>query len=88
MLSLAEIFGKLLWRHARRIGIKYLWGELPQWEMPQPWLVVGAHDPLEDVLQLNEEKTRRGSFLPHLGHFSSASLSLMLRRASNFSPQC
>jgi hypothetical protein len=55
--------------------------------MPQPWLVVGAQEPPEDMLQLNDEKTRRGSFLPHLGHFSSVSLSLMLRRVSNFSRQ-
>jgi hypothetical protein len=54
---------------------------------PPPRLVVGAHDPPDDMLQLNAEKTLRGSFLPHLGHFSSVSLSLMLRRASNFSPQ-
>jgi len=55
--------------------------------MPQPWLVVGAHDSPENPEQLKVEKTLWGFFLPHLGHFSSLSLSLMLRRASNFSPQ-
>jgi hypothetical protein len=54
---------------------------------PPPRLVVGAQEPPENPVQLNDENTRRGSFLPHLGHFSSASLSFMLRRASNFSPQ-
>jgi hypothetical protein len=33
------------------------------------------------------ENILRGCFLPHLGHFSSLSLSVILRRASNFSPQ-
>jgi hypothetical protein len=33
------------------------------------------------------EKILCGCFLPHLRHFSSLSLSVILRCASNFSPQ-
>ena len=34
----------------------------------------------------NEQNCLRGCSWPHLGHFNSLSLSLMLRRRSNFSP--
>jgi hypothetical protein len=39
----------------------------------------------EDVPKV--EKILRGCFLPHLGHFNALSLSVILRWASNFSPQ-
>jgi hypothetical protein len=59
-------------------------GELPQWEAPQLGLLI--HDlPEEQVPKV--EKILCGCFLPHLGHFSSLSLSVILRCASNFSPQ-
>jgi len=56
----------------------------PQWEAPQVGVLM-EDLPEEQVPKV--EKTRRGCFLPHLGHFSSLSLSIILRWASNFSPQ-
>jgi hypothetical protein len=59
-------------------------GELPQWETPQPGLLMQA---LFEEAVPKVEKILRGCFLPHLGHFISLSLSAILRCASNFLPQ-
>jgi hypothetical protein len=75
ILTSEEIFGKLK---------DFRWGELPQWETPQVGLL--RQDLTEEQVP-KVEKILCGCFLPHLGHFSSLSLPVMLRRASNFSPQ-
>jgi len=63
---------------------EFLLGELPQWEVTQLGLLM-QDLPEEQVPKV--EKILCGCFLPHLGHFNSLSLSVILRWASNFSPQ-
>jgi hypothetical protein len=62
--------------------------QLPQRLMPQvePPEALGAQPILEEVVP-NIETTLFGDFLSHFGHFISSSLSAMLRRSSNLSPQ-
>jgi hypothetical protein len=56
--------------------LQFLRGELPQREALQPGLLI---QDLSEEQVPKVENILRGCFLPHLGHFNSLSLSVILR---------